>query len=59
VSRGTTRGETIFEYVYFMFVMSSVEEYARRWTKSEGKELDSLSEWIKCIHKLKTNKQTK
>jgi hypothetical protein len=32
--------------------MNSVEEYARRWTKSEGEELDTLSEWIKSIRKL-------
>jgi hypothetical protein len=35
-----------------MSIMDSVEEYARRWTKSEGKELDTLSEWIKNIGKL-------
>jgi hypothetical protein len=27
--------------------MDSVEEYARRWTKSKGGELDTLYEWIK------------
>jgi hypothetical protein len=27
-----------------MFIMDSVKEYARRWTKSEGEELDTLSE---------------
>ena len=32
--------------------MDSVEEYARRWTKSEGEEFDTLSEWIKSIRKL-------
>ena len=32
--------------------MNSVEEYARRWAKSEGEELDTLSEWIKSIRKL-------
>jgi hypothetical protein len=32
--------------------MDSVEEYARRWTKSEGEELDTLSEWIKHIRKV-------
>ena len=32
--------------------MNSVEEYARRWTKSVGEELDTLSEWIKSIRKL-------
>jgi hypothetical protein len=30
--------------------MDSMEEYARRWTKT--KELDTLSEWIKNIRKL-------
>jgi hypothetical protein len=29
-----------------------VEEYARRWTKSEGEKFDTLSEWIKSIRKL-------
>jgi hypothetical protein len=29
-------------------IMDSVEDYARRWAKSE-KELDSLSEWVKCL----------
>jgi hypothetical protein len=29
--------------------MDSVEDYARRWAKSEKEELDSLSEWVKCI----------
>jgi hypothetical protein len=33
----------------FMSIMDSVEEYARHWTKSEGEELDTLSEWIKSI----------
>jgi hypothetical protein len=32
--------------------MDSVEENAGRWTKSEGEELDTLSEWIKSIRKL-------
>ena len=36
----------------FMTIMNSVEEYARRWTKSEGEELDTLSEWIKSIRSL-------
>jgi hypothetical protein len=27
-------------------------EYAKRWTKSEGEELDTLSVWIKSIRKL-------
>jgi hypothetical protein len=33
-------------------IMDSVEKYARRCTKSEGEELDTLSEWIKNIRKL-------
>ena len=32
--------------------MISVEEYARCWTKFEGEELNTLSEWIKSIRKL-------
>jgi hypothetical protein len=32
--------------------MDSVEEYARRLTKSEGEELDALSEWIKSIRRV-------
>jgi hypothetical protein len=32
-----------------MFIMNSVEEYIRRWTKSEGEEFGILSEWIKSI----------
>jgi hypothetical protein len=32
--------------------MNYVEEYARRWTKSEGKELETFFEWIKSIRKL-------
>ena len=35
-----------------MTIMNSVEEYARRWTKSEGEELDTFSEWIKSIRNL-------
>jgi hypothetical protein len=27
-------------------------KYARSWEKSEGEELDTLSEWIKSIRKL-------
>jgi hypothetical protein len=32
--------------------MDSVDEYARRWTKSEGDELDTLYECIKNFRKL-------
>jgi hypothetical protein len=35
-----------------MSIMDSVEEYARRWTKSEGEELDTLSEWVKKYSKI-------
>ena len=35
-----------------MNIMNSMEEYARRWTKSEREELDTLSEWIKTIRNL-------
>ena len=35
-----------------MTIMNSVEEYARRWTKSEGEERDTLTEWVKTIRKL-------
>jgi hypothetical protein len=30
----------------FISIMDSVEDYSRRWEKSQ-KELDSLSEWVK------------
>ena len=36
----------------FVSIMDSVEEYTRRWTKSEGEELDTFTEWIKSIKKL-------
>jgi GTP1/Obg family GTP-binding protein len=32
--------------------MHSVEDYARRWAKSEKEELDSLSEWVKSIRSI-------
>jgi hypothetical protein len=35
-----------------MFIINSLEEYVRCWTKSEGEETDTLSEWIKSIRKL-------
>jgi hypothetical protein len=35
-----------------MSILDSVEEYARRWTKSEREKLDRWSEWIKSIRKL-------
>jgi hypothetical protein len=31
---------------------SKIIEYARRWTKSKGEELDTLFEWIKSIRNL-------
>jgi hypothetical protein len=36
----------------FVSIMDSVEEYTRRWTKSETEELGTLSEWITNIRKL-------
>ena len=36
----------------FKLVMDSVEDYARRWSRDEEAELDSLSEWIKAIRRL-------
>jgi hypothetical protein len=33
-------------------VMDFVEEYIRHWAKSEGEEIDTLSEWMKSIQKL-------
>jgi hypothetical protein len=33
----------------FISIMDYVEDYARRWAKSEKEELDSLSEWVKSI----------
>jgi hypothetical protein len=36
----------------FVSIKDSVEEYARRWTKSKEEELDTLSEWIKSIRNL-------
>jgi hypothetical protein len=32
-----------------MTIINSDEECVRRWTESEGKELDTWSEWIKAI----------
>ena len=32
--------------------MDSVEEYARRWTKKEDVEVDTLSEWVKSVMSL-------
>ena len=47
------RGPRSFRWRHnFIAIMNSVEEYARLWTKSEGEELDTLSEWIKSIRKL-------
>jgi hypothetical protein len=33
----------------FISIMDSVEDYARRWAKSEKEESDSFSEWVKNI----------
>jgi hypothetical protein len=32
--------------------MDSVEDYARRWAKSEKEELESLQEWVKSIRSI-------
>ena len=32
--------------------MNSVEEYARKWAKSEATDVNTLSEWVKSIRKL-------
>ena len=44
-----------FSWKYnFKLIMDSVEEYARKWTKQEEVELDTLSEWVKSVkHHLK------
>ena len=42
-----------FNWKYnFKLVMEFVEDFARRWSKDEEAELDSLSEWIKAIRRL-------
>lgn len=33
----------------FIHIMNAVEDYAKRWAKSEKEELDTLSEWVKSI----------
>ncbi|XP_061178497.1 uncharacterized protein LOC133187152 isoform X2 [Saccostrea echinata] len=33
----------------FINIVDSVEDYARRWARHEKEDLDTLSEWIKCI----------
>ena len=33
----------------FNIIMDACEEYARRWTKKEDVEVDTLSEWVKSI----------
>ena len=32
--------------------MDSVEDYARQWAKREKEDLDTLSEWVKCVRSL-------
>jgi hypothetical protein len=32
--------------------MESVEDYARQWEKREKEDLDTLSEWVKCVRSL-------
>jgi hypothetical protein len=41
-----------FKWQQLVPIKDSVEEYAIRWNKSEGEDLDTLSEWIKSIGKL-------
>ena len=36
----------------FKLLMDSVEDYARRWTKREEVEVDTLSEWLKAVRTL-------
>ena len=33
----------------FKFLMDYVEDYAKRWTKREKVETDTLSEWVKSV----------
>ena len=32
--------------------MDAVEDYARKWTKREKEQLDTLSEWVKSVRSL-------
>ena len=32
--------------------MESVEDYARQWAKREKEDLDTLSEWVRCVRSL-------
>jgi len=36
----------------FKLLMDSVEDYARKWAKKEGVELDTLSDWVTSIRSL-------
>ena len=36
----------------FINIMDSVENYARRWAGYEKEDIDTLSEWIKCIRSM-------
>ena len=33
-------------------LMDAVEDYARKWTKREKEQLDTLSEWVKSVRSL-------
>ena len=36
----------------FKLLMDAVEDYARKWTKREKEQLDTLSEWVKSVRSL-------
>ena len=36
----------------FKLILDSVEEYAQRWAKKQGVEVDTLSEWVKTVMSL-------
>ena len=36
----------------FKILMDYVEDYARQWAKREKENLDTLSEWMKCVRSL-------
>ena len=36
----------------FQLIIDSVEDYAKKWAKSENSDVNTLSEWIKSIRKL-------
>ena len=36
----------------FKLLMDAVEDYARKWTKREKEQLDTLLEWVKSVRSL-------